>query len=302
MNTIRSPAPGGVFFNVPNNLKKNSAFNAVVGAANTAANTAYNAMNTMRNTVANVVPLNTNTNTKAMPTRTILLSVFVLIVVVIFGVFWRQIQQGLYYTYDQIRALFGAKPTPPPSEEQSAPVLEKPEPPQDSSPSSEKKLVEKILPGRQQVFNISKNTYTYYDAEPLCKALGAELATYEQVKQAYEQGADWCNYGWTKGQMAVYPTQKGTWEQLQAGPEEQRNACGRPGINGGAFDNPELRFGVNCYGVKPDQKDHDASSIAAGQGAPLSPGQLEFERKTNKYRGEANSIAILPWSKETWSA
>lgn len=297
MNTIRSPAPGGVFFNVPNNLKKNSALNAVVGAANTA----YNAMNTMKNTMANtmanVVPTNTKSN--SMPTRTILLSVFVLIIVVIFGVFWRQIQQGVNYTYEQVRVMFGAKAAPPPSDQQSPPVLEAPEAPQNAP--REKKLVEKILPGRQQVFNISKNTYTYYDAEPLCKALGAELATYEQVKQAYEQGADWCNYGWTKGQMAVYPTQTGTWEQLQAGPEEQRNACGRPGINGGAFDNPELRFGVNCYGVKPDQKDHDASSIAAGQGAPLSPGQLDFERKTNKYRGEANSIAILPWSKETWS-
>lgn len=96
-----------------------------------------------------------------------------------------------------------------------------------------KTMVEKVLPGHKEVFNISKNAYTYYDAEPLCKALGAELATYEQVKNAFEGGADWCNYGWTKGQMAVYPTQKETWEHIQEGPEDQRNACGRPGVNGG---------------------------------------------------------------------
>ena len=202
MNTIRSPAPGGVFFNVPTNLKKNSAVNAVVGAANTAANTAYNAMNTMKNTMANVVPANAKT---PMPTKYILLGVIMVVIVILFGTFWRQIQQGLGYTYDQIRALFGAQKQPPPSEEpQGPPVLEKPEAPQNDT-VKEQKLVEKILPGRQQVFNVSKNSYTYYDAEPLCKALGAELATYEQVKQAYEQGADWCNYGWVKGQWQSIP-------------------------------------------------------------------------------------------------
>jgi hypothetical protein len=102
--------------------------------------------------------------------------------------------------------------------------------------------------------------------------------------------------------MAVYPTQTNTWEQLQNGPEEQRGACGRPGLNGGYFDNPELQFGVNCYGIKPEQKDHDATTIAAGDGAPLSPSGLEFERKVNKYRGEANSIAVMPFSKNAWSS
>ena len=27
--------------------------------------------------------------------------------------------------------------------------------------------------------------------------------------------------------------------------------CGRPGINGGFIDNPNVRFGVNCFGTKP---------------------------------------------------
>jgi hypothetical protein len=102
--------------------------------------------------------------------------------------------------------------------------------------------------------------------------------------------------------MAVYPTQKDTWEQLQNGDPDQRDACGRPGLNGGFFDNPELRFGVNCYGVKPDQKDHDATVMTKGEGAPLSPGELEFQKKVSQYRGEANSIGILPFNKNTWSS
>ena len=98
------------------------------------------------------------------------------------------------------------------------------------------KNVEKILSGAStgvggnQVFNVSSNKYTYYDAEPLCKALGAELATYDQVKDAWSKGADWCNYGWIKGQMAVYPTSDDSFNKLQKGPAEQHLACGRPGV------------------------------------------------------------------------
>ena len=72
-----------------------------------------------------------------------------------------------------------------------------------------------------QVFNVARNLYTFEEAEPLCKAFGAELATYDQVKSAYEKGADWCNYGWVKGQLAVYPTQQSTYDKLQQGPPGQ---------------------------------------------------------------------------------
>lgn len=179
-------------------------------------------------------------------------------------------------------------------------VNRKPRPPQRSSPR--KSMVEKVIPGQGQVFNISKNSYTFYDAEPLCKALNAELATYEQVKEAYKKGADWCNYGWVKGQMAVYPTQKATYQALQAGPEKQRTACGNVGLNGGYFDNPELKFGVNCYGTKPDQRAHDATAVAAGEGAPLSPGAIEQQKKVARFRGETNYISVLPWNKNKWSS
>ena len=102
--------------------------------------------------------------------------------------------------------------------------------------------------------------------------------------------------------MAVYPTQQETWEQLQNGSEDQRDACGRPGLNGGFFDNPELQFGVNCYGSRPPQKDHDVTDVTSGQGTPLSVGGLDFEKKIAKYRGEASSMGILPWNKKTWSS
>ena len=171
----------------------------------------------------------------------------------------------------------------------------------DGSDPNAQAVMEKILPGgKSEVFNVSSNKYTYYDAEPLCKALGAELATYEQVKEAWSKGADWCNYGWVKGQLAVYPTSDETYQKLQSGPEEQRMACGRPGMNGGYFDNPEMRFGVTCVGKKPPQSKSDV--LAAAAGAPLSPDALAYDKKVSQFKAEADSMGLLPFNSKGWNS
>jgi hypothetical protein len=149
--------------------------------------------------------------------------------------------------------------------------------------------------GRKEVFNVSRNLYTFGEAEPLCRAFGAELATYDQVKAAYESGADWCNYGWTKGQMAVYPTQKDTYEKLQHGPESERMSCGLPGVNGGYFPNAEQRFGVNCYGVRP------AESALDERVQMEEKRNIAFDREVNKFKAELDSIAVNPWNEKQWS-
>lgn len=221
--------------------------------------------------------------------------------IIIFSVVAILITAGvlIYVYWKEINDYFNPPPPPPPMPEPEP--MPAPAPmPAPVSPSTSK-IVEKVLPERRQVFNISANRYTFYDAEPLCKALGAELATYDQVKNAFENGADWCNYGWSKGQMALYPTQNETWQKLQAGPEEQRMSCGKVGINGGHFDNPELRFGVNCYGVKPAQTAHDASEISTGNDYPESPETIEFDKKVAKFRGITDTIGILPFKKGQWA-
>ena len=280
---------------------------------------AAEAINTLK---ANVGKLNTTVNQmvrntqKSMNTATgsgwmsslLIFLVFVGLFVFLLSYYRTQIKDGYDYLVVQIRSVLGLSTDPlgPMGGEQPGQnVTDKAVAPQDVSPDQKeagKPLLEKILPniGSPEVFNISKNTFTYYDAEPLCRALGAELATYDQVKQAWEKGADWCNYGWVKGQAAVYPTQKSTWDDIQAGPEEQRTSCGVPGLNGGYFDNPELRFGVNCYGSKPNQSQHDESKLT--QGAPLSPGALEVQKKVAKFRTEAASIGVMPFNSNKWSS
>lgn len=149
---------------------------------------------------------------------------------------------------------------------------------------------------KRSVYNISNNDYTYYDAPAVCKAFGGELATYEQVKEAHKKGADWCNYGWVKGQQAVYPTQESTWKKLQKGAPEFAKSCGKPGVNGGHFDNPELRFGVNCYGPRPPKKALD-EELESQVALPPSTEEIEFDKRVQHYRDNINSIGVSPFNK-----
>ena len=122
--------------------------------------------------------------------------------------------------------------------------------------------------GEMEVFNIRNNIFSYDDAKKVCRAFGSELASFEQVQESYNEGSNWCNYGWTKGQMALYPTQYSEWKKLQDNDslnDDQKNSCGRPGINGGYFDNPNLKFGVNCYGVKSEAMDEEMTKINQSQ-------------------------------------
>jgi hypothetical protein len=162
-------------------------------------------------------------------------------------------------------------------------------------------IIEKILPvSQKEVFNVSSNEYSYYDAEPLCRAMGAELATYDQVKKAWENGADWCNYGWVKGQVAVYPTQRDTWEKLQGGPDEEKAACGNPGVNGGYFDNPELKFGVSCYGTKPPKSANDERILMEKGAIPRTTEMLKVDERVQDFKNELGTIGLLPFNGKAW--
>jgi len=220
------------------------------------------------------------------------------IVIIIIVILLISVGVSLYFYWDEIVSYF--RP-PPPAPAPPPPPPPREEPPVNHAPPPQANIVETVLPERREVFNISENRYTFYDAEPLCKALGAEIATYDQVKQAFNDGGDWCNYGWTAGQMALYPTQNDTWQKLQAGPVEQRMSCGKVGVNGGHFDNPELRFGVNCYGVKPVQKNHDASVVSNGDNYPETPDMIEFDKKVAKFRSLSDTIGVLPFKKDKWN-
>jgi hypothetical protein len=154
---------------------------------------------------------------------------------------------------------------------------------------------------RDEVFNISNNIYTYDDAQSVCKVYGAKLATYDQLEEAYNNGAEWCNYGWSDGQMAYFPTQKPTWLKLQKD-EKRKNNCGRPGINGGYMGNPNLRFGVNCYGKKPQPTPSDLNRMKAEEVIPKSPEDIKLDKKIEYWKKNADKLLqINSYNKTKWS-
>jgi len=104
-----------------------------------------------------------------------------------------------------------------------------------------------------QVFNVSQNIFRYDQAEEACSKFDAKLATIDQLKKAYKQGANWCNYGWTQGGYALYPIQPGYFNSIQSNPNCKWSCGSKPGIVGGRM-NSKFTLGVNCYGVPPKDR------------------------------------------------
>jgi hypothetical protein len=153
---------------------------------------------------------------------------------------------------------------------------------------------------RKQVFNIPGNNYKYEDAKAICKAYGADLATYQQIENAYDNGAEWCNYGWSAGQMALFPTQQNTFDQLQ-NIKGHEHDCGRPGINGGYIANPNVKFGVNCYGDKPKMNQEEENLMQTMPRYPQNKQDLLLEKKIDYWKNKVNEILVSPFNHDQWS-
>jgi hypothetical protein len=152
----------------------------------------------------------------------------------------------------------------------------------------------------KQVFNIPGNNYNFSDAKALCTAYGADLANYTQIENAYDNGAEWCNYGWSDGQMALFPTQQNTFDKLQK-IQGHENDCGRPGINGGIMANPELKFGVNCYGHKPVMTNNEEELMHEVPIYPRTMKDIAMEERVNYWKKQIPNILLSPFNHNNWS-
>jgi len=154
--------------------------------------------------------------------------------------------------------------------------------------------------GHEEVFNIANNLYTYDDAQAICTAYGARLATYDDIEKAYEAGGEWCNYGWSDGQMIFFPTQKNTWQNLQKDPTKKNN-CGRPGINGGYMENPYIKFGVNCYGVKPKAKESEKIAMKTQTTDVSVTKPPTVDPNVQKWKSLLDTLTVNSYNKFEWS-
>jgi hypothetical protein len=153
----------------------------------------------------------------------------------------------------------------------------------------------------KQVFHVPGNEYTYEDAKDVCKAFDARLASYDEIEKAYGNGGEWCSYGWSANQMALFPTQKKTWDRLQ-NIKGHENDCGRPGINGGFIANPDVRFGINCYGFKPQITSAEADDMKTASIYPKTLKDINRQKRVAYWQTKLSDILVSPFNNDVWSA
>jgi len=152
---------------------------------------------------------------------------------------------------------------------------------------------------KKQVFNIPGNYYSFDNAKALCNAYDSRLATYEEIEKSYNDGGEWCNYGWSEGQNALFPTQQKTFDNLQSIKGHEHD-CGRPGVNGGYIGNPNVRFGANCYGYKPKITPQEADLMENTQPYPLTAEDIAFQQKVDYLKNKLDEILVSPFNYNSW--
>ena len=156
---------------------------------------------------------------------------------------------------------------------------------------------------KEEVFNVSNNLYNYEDAKAVCRAMGSRLATYDEIEASYMGGAEWTSYGWSEGQHAYFPTQKATWARLQELKGHEHD-LGRPGVNGGYFANPNVRLGVNCYGVRPQITNADQALMNAKKNrvVPKTAEERELDMKVEFWKANKDKLLVLSsFNNDKWS-
>jgi len=108
----------------------------------------------------------------------------------------------------------------------------------------EKKYIWNGKPGKAYAFN------NEHDARKACESVGAELATPEQLQEAFMEGAEWCACSMLKGGKSRYPM------------GHRAKGCGwRTGVIRGCSAG-----GAACFGFKPKEGKYPGM-------APFKPGQ-----------------------------
>ena len=153
---------------------------------------------------------------------------------------------------------------------------------------------------QKQVFNIPGNYYNYENAKALCTSYKSKLATYKQLEDTYENGGEWCNYGWSEGQNAYFPTQQKTFDNLQKIKGHEHD-CGRPGVNGGYIANPNIKFGVNCFGNKPKITKEEEELMKIVSPYPQTVEDLVFQKRVDFWKEKIDKILVSPFNYNSWS-
>jgi hypothetical protein len=89
---------------------------------------------------------------------------------------------------------------------------------------------------RSQVYHVFANAYTFAEANEKCKKHNSRLASPSELKDIYDNGVYWCNWGWSSDGHAYMPNNDPKCNQSI-------------GLLAGSNIDPYLKLGVNCYGT-----------------------------------------------------
>lgn len=154
----------------------------------------------------------------------------------------------------------------------------------------ELKYEERKKEDEEEPYLIKDQIYTYEEAKHKCKAYNARLATKQDLIKAYNLGMHTPYYGWTQEHRAYQVVQPCEYTKMR----RQGYDPAPPGVQGGKFYGNGIKFGVWCYGIKPEgevvkEKSHICPFPEVCQTNP------EACRK-----GDDNIAPFFP--KERWSA
>ena len=99
--------------------------------------------------------------------------------------------------------------------------------------------------------------------------------------------------------MALFPTQQNTFNNLQKIKGHEHD-CGRPGVNGGYIANPQVKFGINCYGNKPKITEEEKELMKSLSPYPQTVEDLAFQKRVDFWKNKVDDVLVSPFNYNTW--
>jgi hypothetical protein len=168
-------------------------------------------------------------------------------------------------------------------------IVQKSEPPDTPDEPTEPDDTPTLDSSKEQTYHV-QGRFDYMNAKAICKAYDGKIANIKQVMDAYDNGAEWCDYGWSADRMVLYPTQYKSWKSYQKlGNKKQ---CGRPGVNGGYNNNIFQQLGVNCFGVKPKLNGPMPTQVIP---------QAAVNKRVAYWQSKIPTLTVSPFNYTEWS-
>ena len=149
----------------------------------------------------------------------------------------------------------------------------------------------KPIENKKEVFLVSNNIFSKSDGPKVCEGLfNSVAATKEQLNDSFNNGANWCNYGWTSEGHAYYPLQTDT----------LNTTCeGKAGLNGGIMEDNDYKLGVLCYGIKPEDTKY-TNLDKVKKDCSMAEGDIKLLENYRK-KLENGNVKIAPFNDKAWS-